>query len=354
MPVEVQGCIYPTNAELMMLQAELLPRYADGRLAFDLLPFKETSYAKVILNRPDIFRGLQQWRGLDKPTRTPRDQYNYIGEYCEINPGYWGECDYITERDLTLLAAPGSCREPIDITERVVRMQERLLERRYNRVEYNIWQALAYGTSQAFGEDGKLIHEEVFNIQMITVGIPWSDPDNSTPIQDLRCVRLLGRGTSTNFNNTAKAYMNQVTANCLMSNRNANDLGNLQITACCELALFGMNAINMKLTANGLPNLEVYDEGWIDESGNFHPFIPDGKVIVMGVRPGSEPLGNYWLTRNVLGCEVDTGFWQNIHDSCTWGQVPRKISVNDGHNGIPALHYPRGIISIETGCTFNC
>lgn len=352
MPVEVQGCIYPTNAEMQMLQAELLPRFGEGRLGLSLLPFRESMMNQIVFNSPDIFRGLQNWRGLDKSPKTPEDRYNWYGTNCVVDPGYWADCDYITEHDITKLAAPGTWAEPVNLVEHTTRLQERLLERRFNRVEFNIWQSLVYGYYQALNEAGQVIHQQQYNIQMVTSGIPWSDQDNATPIQDFRCIQLLGRGTSASFGPEAVAYMNRVTANCLMRNRNPNDLGNLQITACCELALFGMDAINRKMAANGLPRFEVYDEGFVDESGNFHTYIPDGRVIIMGRRPGDVPLGNYWMTRNMLGCSVDAGFYTMINDNCQTGGVPRKITITDGHNGGPAVHYPRAVVSLETGCDF--
>jgi hypothetical protein len=30
--------------------------------------------------------------------------------------------------------------------------------------------------------------------------------------------------------------------------------------------------------------------------------------------------------------------------------VPRRIEVYDGHNGGPAIWYPRAIVVLETGC----
>jgi hypothetical protein len=69
MPATVHGCSYPTNAELMQLQRDLMPRYMEGRLGLDIMPFRNSDADRIIYNQPDIFRGLQAWRGLGKPAR---------------------------------------------------------------------------------------------------------------------------------------------------------------------------------------------------------------------------------------------------------------------------------------------
>lgn len=115
----------------------------------------------------------------------------------------------------------------------------------------------------------------------------------------------------------------------------------------------GPDMVNEQFRAQGLPQMRVYDEGYVDDDGNFFPYIPDGYVVVVGVRPGNVPIGHYWLTRNVVGCDVSTGFWQKLVDNCD-REVPRKITMYDGHNGNPALEYPRAVVVLRTGCTNDC
>lgn len=350
----VQGCIYPNNATLNELQRLMMPRFAN-RLAFQIAPFKETSYAEIIFRTPDILIGMQPWRGVDKEPQSNPVNYNHWGVYCRLSPGYWGEQDRITEELLTRGASPHSlCGEPIDLFEIVANIQELLMERRYNRVEFNIWQALVYGNYEARNMDGVVVQEATFNINKVTIKWPWSDPENSTPLMDIRCVKLLERGTSTSFGSCATMYMNQVTMNCMLRNRNPWDIGKHGVSACCEP--FTMDRINEILAANQLPNIMVYEGGYYDDARNFHTYIPDGYAIIVGCRPNNEAIARYWLTRNAVDCVgstgIGSGFAQMIQDSCTWGDVPRKIKMFDLHNGGVGIHYPQAVVAIKTGCNY--
>lgn len=348
MPQTVMGCLYPTNAEVMALQQELFPRFSVGRLAFNILPFKTTDYSQIIFQQPDIFRGMQPWRGLDKPTQTPKDKWNPFGKMLGVEPGYWGEHDYITEEFMTRAAQPGTCADVIDLTEQVARRQERLMERRFNRVEFLIWQALVYGKYEALSTNGQIIHQAYYNVQQVAASVPWSDFANSTPLADFRCIQLRGRGTSTSFGPDAIAYMNRVTANCLFKNQNPADVGKAALTACCTF--MGPDIVNQQFAAQGLPRIDIYDEGFVAEDNNFYPYIPDGKVVIIGRRPGGVPVGHYFLTRNMTGCTPTSGFSQKLVDTCD-REVPRRISIYDLHNGGPALEYPRAVVVLSTGCT---
>lgn len=355
MPVVVSGCLYPTNGELIVLQRELFPRFRAGRLGLDLMPFRTTDRAEIIFNTPDNFRGMQQWRGLGKPSHSVGDRYNHFGNWCKLTPGYWGEWDELQEEFMTLAANPrSSCNEPYDLTEAIMDLQDRLMVRRLNRVEFNIWQSLIYGRYEALNSLGQVVHSATFNINFVSSTIPWSDADNSTPLGDMRCVKLLGRGTSADFGNCARYYMNEVTLNCLYRNRNPWDLGKHGQSACCDP--MSLDKINESLRAQGLGSVVVYEGGWLDESDNFHTYIPDGKVVVIGCRPGNVDIGRYFLTRNAVDCAqrtgVGSGFWEFIFDNCG-ERPPRTIELHDGHNGGPAILYPRAIAVLETGCDYD-
>lgn len=354
MPV-VEGCFYPTNAELNELQRLMLPRFAEGRLGLQLAPTRETDRAEIIFNTPDIFRGMQQWRGLDKPTPSVPINYNHWGVWCKLTPGYWGEHEKVTEELLTIAASRHSlCAEPIDLFEVISELQGLLMERRYNRVEFNIWQGFIWGSYEALNHQGKVVQEATFNINKVAVSTPWADADNSTPLMDIRCMQLLQRGTSTSFGSCARVYMNQVTVNCLLRNRNTWDLGKHGVSACCDP--FTLDRVNEILLANNLPTIEVYEGGFYDDAGGFHTYIPDGRFVIVGCRPGGVPIARYWLTRNAVDCVnatgVGSGFVQRLLDNCNI-EIPRQIKLYDLHNGGLGIHYPHAVISVETGCTYE-
>lgn len=347
MPATVHGCTYPTNAELMQIQQDLMPRYMDGRLGFEIMPFMESDADRIIFNQPDIFRGMQQWRGLGNPARQTRDRLNPFGRNCEVPPGYWGEFDNIDEELLTRGVQPGTCSTPLDLTEHMTRLVMRLLERRLNRIEFLIWQALAFGRYEAQNSLGQIVHEQDYAITTMASAVPWNVYATATPMNDFRIIQLMGRGTSASFGVTATAYMNRVTANCLFRNTNANDVGKAGLSACCTF--MGPDMINQQFAAQGLPQIAIYDDGYVDEDRTFYPYIPDGRVVVVGSRPGAERIGNYVYTRNAVGSPISSGPWVKTVDNVDRA-VPRRIEVYDGHNGGPAIWYPRAVVVLDTGC----
>lgn len=344
MPVQVSGCLVPTAAEIVQLQRELEPRFEEDRLGFQILPFRSTEMSEIVLRQPDIFKGLQPFRGLGKPVSNVPDRYNYFGTTTRVIPGYWGEKDEIPEEVMTTWAQPGACNQMLDLTAYTAELQRNLMERRYNRIEYNIWQLLAFGLYQALNSAGQVVHQAQFNVTNISAAIPWSNFPGSFPLRDLRAVQLLGRGTSARFDSCARAYMNRVTANALFSNTNPADVGRVGLSACCNF--MGIGQINEQFLAQGLPQIVIYDGGYMDDNNNFNVYIPDGYVIIVGCRPGDVPPGHYYLTRNAVGCTVDSGFWQMMIDNCG-REIPRKIQLVDGHNGGPALEYPRQVVVLR-------
>jgi len=338
MPILVNGCFVPTAAEIQQLQMELFPRYLEGRLGLDIMPFAETELSAIVLQQPDIFKGLQAFRGLGKPTLNVPERYNPYGTLCHVEPGYYGEHDEIGEEIMTKWAQPNSCGQSLDISQYTTWIQQRLLERRANRIEYNIWQTLVFGRYTALNQAGQVIHEAQFNVTNVSAAIPWTNFLGSFPLRDFRQVQLLGRGTSARFDSCAKAYMNRETANLLFSNTNPNDVGRVGLSACCNF--MSQEQINQQFAAQGLPQVVIYDEGFVDDNGGFNTYIPFGYVVIIGCRPNNVPVGHYWLTRNAVGCAVSSGFWQKLTDSCD-REVPRRIKIYDGHNGGPALEYPR-------------
>ena len=344
MPHLQAGCWVPTNFEIQQLQMELFPRYLEGRLGLDILPFKSTDKAEIVLNQPDIFKGLQPFRGLGKPDLHVPNRYNPYGTYCKVEPGYWGEHDTVGEEVFTKWADPSSCGAALDISMYTTMIQQRLLERRANRIEYNIWQLLAFGRYTALNAAGAVIFEQSFNIQNLSAGVQWTNYAGSFPLRDFRAIQLLGRGTSTRFDQCARAYMNRVTANHMLSNTNVQDIGRIGLSACCDFQ--SVERVNQQFLAQGLPQFVIYDQGFVNDNDSFQVYIPDGYVIIVGCRPNNVPVGHYWLTRNAAGCTVKSGFHQMIFDTCD-RELPRKVSIHDGHNGGPALEYPRAVVVLR-------
>jgi len=106
-------------------------------------------------------------------------------------------------------------------------------------------------------------------------------------------------------------------------------------------------ALNQLLAGDDLPQIVVYDQGYLaDPGGAFTLYIPNNKVVVVGQRPNNIPVGEYRMVRNANNQNLAPGAYQKVIDHGD-SQVPRKIEVHDGHNGGPALLFPSAIVTMS-------
>jgi hypothetical protein len=83
------------------------------------------------------------------------------------------------------------------------------------------------------------------------------------------------------------------------------------------------------------------DDGYFDDNGTFQLFIPNGKVVVIGLRPNGRPAGAYRMTYNVTN--NGGGSYMFVDDS-RGEDVPPQIVVQRGHNGGPVIWFPSAIV----------
>jgi hypothetical protein len=170
--------------------------------------------------------------------------------------------------------------------------------------------------------------------------VAWGTFATATPLADLRAVQLLARGHSVRFDQSSRAYANQVTVNKMLANTNAADLYGRR-TAGLGTAN-SLNQVNELYTMDGLPNIRVYDEGYLNTSGTFVPHIPNDKVVVVGRRTDGAPIGEYQMVRNVNNPGMAPGAYMRVIDRGET-EVPRTLEIHDGHNGGPALRFPSAV-----------
>lgn len=333
--------VYPSAIDLSLIEQDKIPRLTADRLGFQILPIRNVDSHVLAWEQLDNYTGLQQVRGLNgDPPRVKRlGAKRYIME-----PGVYGEFTTIDELELTTRRQFGSLNAPIDISDLVMGAQDHLLGRRLDRIEFIIWTLIVTGTFSVAGPSGAVIHTDAYTTQTYA-GSDWSVAGTATPLADFRAMQLLSRGRSVDFGPTAMAIMNRTTFNSLVGNTNANDLSGrytvLQNTARSP------SSMNLILTGEGLPNIVVYDEGYIDEAGTFQLFIPTDKVVVIGRRLSGAPVGEYRFTRNIQNAGMAPGAYTAVIDRGAEGSgrtIPRSIEVHDGHNGGPALYHPGSII----------
>lgn len=348
-------CIIPSPAEIIKVGAQIIPYRRKELLGLtELMPTTYVDNTQIIINRPDIVRGLQQWRGLASEPPVNDARFNRMGKFCTFYPGYWGETIGINEAEIAMVAEPPtggtwSAGQPLSIKNEVGRIQNRLTVRMLNRIEKNVWDTLRTGRYIATDMNGNIIFEQFFNIRKARAAVDWNDIVNSAPLATLRSLPELFRDSSATFTGSGvRYYMNRTTLNRLLENRNANDIGKGSLSACCQTVT--LEWINGQLEAQGLGRIVVYDNRWVDDQDGVHLFLPDGWVIAKGVRPDSQKVGNYYLTKVMndglkMGGD-ERGFWYFLNDN-QGREVTRKVTVGAGHNGGPIIYYPEMVVSLQ-------
>lgn len=330
--------VYPTSNELIQIAQDKLPRLVTDRPIFDMFPIRNVDSHLLRWEQRDNYVGLQQLRGLNgDPPRIKR----IGGKVYQMEPGVYGEFGRVDELELTTRRQWGSYGTPVSIDDLVMEIQDQLLGRMLDRLELIGWTLLTTGTFAVAGPTGQTIHTDSYTTQTYTAGVPWATIATAAPIADFRATQLLTRGRSVSFGAGSLAFMNRTTYNNLISNTNPNDLGGRRLAGLAPVN--NINGLNQILQGEDLPNIVIYDEGYLDDTGTFQLYIPNAKVILVGKRAGGSPVAEYRFTRNVNNPGMGPGMYMKVYDRGEL-QVPRAIDVHLGHNGGPVMYYPSAIV----------
>jgi hypothetical protein len=326
---------YPTNAELSLIAQVKLPMLMMQDPIFQYFPIRNVNSAVVMWEQEDDYVGLQQVRGINgefsrvKKTGTKRFVQT---------PGYYGEYEMMDEQELTEKRAVGSFADVIDVDADIARKQDKLLSREIDRIRYIAWTLATLGVFSVSLPTGGVAHTDTFPLQTYTAS-DWSTVSTATPILDFRGANLLYRGNGVSFGAGAVAYANLVTVNRLLGNTNSADIGGKLVVA--GNSVVNLSQINTVLIDNTLPRIEVYDEGYKNDSGTFVPFIADDKVVIFGKRTDNGTVGEYQMTRNANNPNMEPGPYDEVIVN---PKPPKTIEIYRGHNGGPAIFFPSAII----------
>lgn len=331
---------YADSEELKLIEQELLPSLEEDDPILKEFPAVEVRSNRIRWEQKDNFKGLQQLRGLNgAPNYVQRVGAN---EY-DMAPGVYGEFTTIDEKELTERRQWGTFGDPIGIDDLVADAQMYLLQRRLDRRRQISWALVTTGTFSIPHPRGGVMHTDSYNIQTYTAAVPWSTYATATPFADIRAAALKYRGKSVDFGKGAKLYMNRTTLNRLLLNQNAADAYGRRLPSGATINQ--LSDAQSILTANDLPEIVAYDGGYINESGVFTLFIPDGYAILIGRRTNGASLGEYRMTINANNPNLEPGAYTKVIDRGE-DSVPRTIEVHDGHNGGPVLWFPSAIVAM--------
>lgn len=308
---------------------------------FKLFPIVRRNTMNLRWGIKDNYGGLMKLRGMGgEPTSIPR-----IGENLyETRPGVYGEFGTIDEEEMTARAKgleDLDVKVPVD--DLVNDIQTHLLTRQVNRVRALLWGLAITGSYSVSLPQGGVGHTDSYSITTATVSPLWSSTTTATPLKNFRDLQpVYGRGSSTNFGAGAQAMMNSVTANYLLSNTNAADLGGKRDAG--GQTIDDLNGINKIFLGQNAPQVVIYDDGYINDAGTFTMFIPDGKVLIVGQRPGGETPGEFMMVYNAIS--KAPGEYSVVVDKSNQPvvKIAPTIEVHAGFNGGPALTRPSQLI----------
>lgn len=348
--------VYPTPAEMALILPDLVTRSRENLLGLKLFPVVNRNTFKVRWVQRDNSFGLMQFRGIDgAPPKVQRLGTNtFIYE-----PGVYGEHIAITEKELLERSVPNRPDIPVDVSDLVLEADQQLIDRLNTRMEANIWTLLTTGVLAIpfGGPSGTSTYKDTVTTQTFSASVPWSTVATATPLADFQAVQQLSVGHSLDFGAGATAYMNQVTANRLLNNQNASDFGGRR--GQYGATLNNLVAFNSYFGGQNLPQIQIYDDGYLPlpvngpittPSTQFQKFIPDGKVVVVGKRPGNAPVGETQMTIQAMqpGGGAASGEYRFVKDYARGinapVEVPPKIEVHRGFNGGLAVYYGNAIV----------
>jgi hypothetical protein len=330
--------LYPTSREMKVIGPEKAARAKEERLGFKIMPTRDVNAAMVEWEVKDNYKGLQQLRGLDG---APASIVRIGSNRYTTQPGVYGEFDAIGEQELVNRAGSAMGEVTVDVSDLVLGKQDLLIQRELDLQEYIIWTLLTTGTFSVTSPGGNVVHTDTFSLQTIASS-DWSTVATATPLADLRAAKLLYAGKGVVFNANSRIVMNQVTANYLLNNTNASDLGGKRREG--GATWHGIADLNKMLVAEDLPQVEVYDEGYISTAGSFTRFIPTDKYVMIGARRSGEPVGEYQILRNANNPGYAPGSYEKIEDNSQGNKIPATIKVHRGHSGGPAIFWASAIV----------
>lgn len=344
---------YPKSALLRRINPEKIINLQRPRPTFRLFPVQERQQWRLEWEQRDNYRGFQQLRGLDgQPSYVRMLGFNRFSQ----EPGVFGEYMRLDEAQMTMRAAMSvglgefedSVARPVDISDLVTVRQDYLNARETDLLEWMGWAILLNGTFTLLGPTGAKF-AATFPIQNATLS-DWSVHNAATPLGDLLGITLLARGKSVSFGAGAELFENAISVSHILLNNNTADIGGMR-AALGGIARTGtpinIEDANKLFTSQQVATIINYDEGYMRESdGAFTVWIPNDEGVLVGRRTNGEPVGEYHMVRNINNANATPGRYTKVIDTVD-REVPRTISIHQGHNGGHVVYYPSAIIRVN-------
>lgn len=347
---------YPTNVALDMVTQEYVAQTEKLR-GEELMPFEDSETQVVQWDELDAERGMTapHVMGTD-----PKIDTRPGSKLREFEPIPFKETDLIKENELLRARQFGTLGGVVDLNAVCGRIAKARVDKNRLRAEWTRWQAMR-GQLSMF-ENGVRINES-FPIQQFTPVIPWDDRAASFILRDTNAIKRMFRGTGASIKG-AVAFGASETISAIIENNNPDDLGKFHGDNYNE-ATYSVEDANKLFSKRGLFTLVEMDEneGWIDEDGDFQPWLAPGELIIVGTRPKGQKIGGWKMTptlHRIKNGMPAPGMFEIIEvngqpssgsqmvNMVQLGQSKNpKIEITGGLYGGPVLYYPRSIIKVN-------
>jgi len=342
-----------TNVSLDMVTQEYVAQ-TEKFEGEKLMPYDDAWTQRVRWDERDSERGMTAAHVMGTD---PKMDVRPGSKVREFEPIPFKETDIIKENELLMSRQMGTLGNTVDIKDLVARIAKARVDKNRIRAEWTRWAAMR--GSLEIAENGVLVNE-TFGVQTHDVAVPFATLATAAPLKEFNALKLKFRGTGASASG-AVAYLNQTEMNKLLENQNDNDLRQFRNANFVGLP-YSLDEMNKIMSARGLPTFVVYDDGFINDAGNFETFLKDGEIIVVGKRPVGQAIGKWLMTptlHRVRNGQPAPGFFEiiqvNGHEATSGfttidigkDKNPR-IEVTGGVYGGPVLFYPRSIVKVKT------
>ena len=262
-----------------------------------------------------------------------------------IGTGYWKETYRIGEDELLFARQAGTYNQRAgrdQVLQRSMEMDDRL----ETRLEWLRWQPMV---------SGQLAVDENGVKYTVDYGLPegnkptlqdnnrWSVKTGCDPLADITTWLKLFRGTGSRgieayFNQTVAGYLAQSSAirDLLKGTQYAKTLSSENIAEALTL-LFP----KLKFT--------LYDEGYVDDSQTFQPFVPEDRFIIRGQGAANELMMDFASTISLHNGTLEKpmpGTFAVIEDESAKNKNPH-VDITVGIYGLPRVFHPNWIVSAK-------
>ncbi len=341
-----------TNWPTRAVMDELIRIYASDPEEYwgkNIAPIKEVSASKVEWGQIYVNQGLTQANdpNADLPTVDMPDYYEH-----SFSPAYFEEEILVRKTDLLDLKKLGGTKyEAIKINEIIAEATETLNIRLENRIEKMRWDPLFTNQINIDERTVKFTAEYGISDSQLNnvVTAVWIDTGNAKPLDDLRSMLLLFRGTG---RKCEQMIMNMTTA---INMCNTDQIKNISFGAGvnAQVTPFNLESVFSLLIGQDV-KLKIYDNGYSSAKArkdDWTSFIPDHRVLCLGKAKQGEII-DIVSTPNIVNGVLRPGKFAFVVDETDKVLKP-KVHVVAGIYGLSRIRRPDLIYVLKTDTTEN-